>query len=99
MEIKKKDIVRIERLARLKLSPEQEEGFSERLTKVFDWIDHLAEVNTEGVHPMVNPLTTLNIPTTPLRQDQVTDGERQEEILSNAPKAQHGSFTVPKVVE
>jgi aspartyl-tRNA(Asn)/glutamyl-tRNA(Gln) amidotransferase subunit C len=33
------------------------------------------------------------------RADVVTDGDRQAEILSNAPDAREGFFAVPKVVE
>jgi aspartyl-tRNA(Asn)/glutamyl-tRNA(Gln) amidotransferase subunit C len=33
------------------------------------------------------------------REDVVTDGNMQEQILSNAPDAREGFFAVPKVVE
>jgi aspartyl-tRNA(Asn)/glutamyl-tRNA(Gln) amidotransferase subunit C len=103
MEIKKHDILRIERLARLKLPADQEQSFSERLTKVFDWIDQLREVDVEGVTPMVTPLigmrVQMGVKTTPLRHDVVSDGDCRNQIMANAPEAQHGSFTVPKVVE
>ena len=99
MKIEKKDIVRIERLARLKLPEDQEQDFSERLTKVFDWIDQLREVDIEGVEPMVNPLTQLDHKTTEHRQDVVTDGDCHDKVMANAPDPEYGSFTVPKVVE
>jgi aspartyl-tRNA(Asn)/glutamyl-tRNA(Gln) amidotransferase subunit C len=99
MEIKKQDILRIERLARLTLPEDQRQGFSERLTKVFGWIDQLREVDIEGVTPMVTPLLQMGIQTTPLRHDTINDGDCLDKILANAPEAQHGSFTVPKVVE
>jgi aspartyl-tRNA(Asn)/glutamyl-tRNA(Gln) amidotransferase subunit C len=35
----------------------------------------------------------------PLREDVVTDGERRDDILKNAPNATAQFFTVPKVVE
>jgi aspartyl-tRNA(Asn)/glutamyl-tRNA(Gln) amidotransferase subunit C len=99
VEIKKQDILRIERLARLKLPADQEQSFSERLTKVFDWIDQLREVDVNGVTPMVTPLIGINVKTTPLRHDVVSDGDCRNQIMANAPEAQHGSFAVPKVVE
>ncbi|HEX2763185.1 MAG TPA: Asp-tRNA(Asn)/Glu-tRNA(Gln) amidotransferase subunit GatC, partial [Allosphingosinicella sp.] len=34
-----------------------------------------------------------------LRVDEVTDGGRRDEILANAPAAEHGFFAVPKVIE
>jgi len=33
------------------------------------------------------------------RKDIVTDGNRRDDILSNAPNAREGFFAVPKVVE
>ena len=35
----------------------------------------------------------------PRREDKVTDGDRQDAILKNAPQAARGFFAVPKVVE
>jgi aspartyl-tRNA(Asn)/glutamyl-tRNA(Gln) amidotransferase subunit C len=99
MEIKKQDILRIERLARLKLPEQAEQDFSQRLTKVFDWIDQLREVPIDGVDPMTSPLMTLDAPKTKWRQDVVNDGDLQDQVLKNAPDAQHGYFSVPKVVE
>ena len=34
-----------------------------------------------------------------LRDDVVTDGGIREAVLANAPQAEHGFFTVPKVIE
>jgi aspartyl-tRNA(Asn)/glutamyl-tRNA(Gln) amidotransferase subunit C len=34
-----------------------------------------------------------------MREDEVTDGNRRDDILANAPEAAHGFFAVPKVVE
>ena len=44
---------------------------------------------------MTGPLAT----TLRLREDRITDGNRQSDILANAPAAAGGYFTVPKVVE
>ena len=34
-----------------------------------------------------------------LRDDVVTDGGVRDKVLANAPQAEHGFFTVPKVIE
>ena len=34
-----------------------------------------------------------------LRKDEVTDGGIRDEVLANAPEAEHGFFAVPKVIE
>jgi aspartyl-tRNA(Asn)/glutamyl-tRNA(Gln) amidotransferase subunit C len=35
----------------------------------------------------------------PMREDEVTDGNRRDEILKSAPQQARGFFAVPKVVE
>ena len=61
----------------------------------FGWVEQLGEVDVSGVEPMtsVTPMALKR------RADQVTDGDRQGDILANAPDAREGFFTVPKVVE
>ena len=53
------------------------------------------EVDVAGVEPM-----TAVIPNKlRLRDDVVTDGGIRDEVLANAPAAEHGFFAVPKVIE
>ncbi len=97
--INRSDIKRIEKLAKLKLSEEKIDDFSVRISRVFDWVDQLKEVDVEGVDPMASPLMDLQKHTTGLREDTVTDGDRVHDVIQNAPSSQHNSFVVPKVVE
>jgi len=55
----------------------------------------LQEVDVEGVDPMTSavPMRLKR------RKDVVTDGNRRDDILANAPDAREGFFAVPKVVE
>jgi len=99
MAINRSDIKRIEKLAKLRLSEEKLDDFSVRLSRVFDWIDQLKEVDVDGVAPMANPLLDLQKHTTDPREDSVTDGGKIEEVIQNAPQSQHNSFVVPKVIE
>ena len=41
----------------------------------------------------------FSVPAPPVWVDEVTDGDRQADILANAPDAREGFFTVPKGVE
>ena len=62
---------------------------------ILGWIEQLGEVDVTGVEPM-----TAVIPNTlRLRDDVVTDGGIRDEVLANAPVAEHGFFAVPKVIE
>ena len=44
-------------------------------------------------------MTSCVAATLPLRDDVITDGEKPDAVLSNAPKAIGHFFVVPKVVE
>ena len=47
----------------------------------------------------VEPMTSVTPMRLKRREDLVSDGNRQGEILANAPDAREGFFAVPKVVE
>ncbi|HYN46472.1 MAG TPA: Asp-tRNA(Asn)/Glu-tRNA(Gln) amidotransferase subunit GatC [Allosphingosinicella sp.] len=85
----------IARLARIAVSDAEVEALAPELSGILGWIEQLSEVDVSGVAPM-----TAVIPNDlRLRDDVVTDGNRRDEILANAPLAEHGFFAVPKVIE
>ncbi len=47
----------------------------------------------------VEPMTSVTPMRLKRREDVVTDGDQQAQILKNAPDAREGFFAVPKVVE
>lgn len=86
---------RVARLARIHEPEERLEPLAREIDGIVRWIEQLAEVDTDGVEPM----TSVVHQPLPLRDDVVTDGGDPARVLSNAPKAEHGFFVVPKVVE
>ena len=95
MAVDKDTVAHIARLARIRISDEQRGALAGELSDILGWIEQLGEVATEGVAPM----TSVVAMKPPLREDEVTDGDRVDEIVRNAPERVHGFFTVPKVVE
>jgi len=92
------DVATVRKVARLSRIAEPEEvlpALAEQLNGIMQWIEQLAEVDTDGVEP----LTSVVNQGLPLREDVVTEGGDASRILSNAPKAIDGFFVVPKVVE
>jgi len=77
------------------MSDEELERLGPELNNILSWVEQLGEVDTEGVEP----LATVIEQKLRLREDAVTDGECRDEVLANAPDAQHGFFAVPKVIE
>ena len=95
MSIDTATVAKIAHLARLNLPPEEQQTTAGELSKILDWIAQLAEVNTDAIEP----LTSVNDQALRWREDKVTDGDKPEAILANAPSKTADFFTVPKVIE
>jgi aspartyl-tRNA(Asn)/glutamyl-tRNA(Gln) amidotransferase subunit C len=82
-------------LARLRLDEDQLDPLAHELNGILQWVEQLAEVNTEGVEPM----TSVAAMTLVQRTDQVGDGGDRRAVLANAPSPIDDYYAVPKVVE
>ena len=95
MSVDTNTVRHIAKLARIAVSDAEVEALAPELSNILGWIEQLGEVDVGGIEPM-----TAVIPNKlRLRHDAVTEGDRQSEILANAPAAEHGFFAVPKVIE
>ena len=95
MSVTNEQVRHIARLARIAMSDHELERLVPELNNILGWVEQLGEVNTDGVEP----LATVIDQKLRLRDDVVNDGNIRDEILANAPEAQHGFFAVPKVIE
>ena len=95
MPVSTEQVRHIAKLARIAMSDEEIERLAPELNNILGWVEQLGEVNTDGVEP----LTAVIDQKLRLREDRVTEGNIRDEILANAPEAQHGFFAVPKVIE
>ena len=95
MPVSPEQVRHIAKLARIAMSDAEIERLAPELNNILGWVEQLGEVNTDGVEP----LTAVIDQKLRLRNDIVTEGNIRDEILANAPEAQHGFFAVPKVIE
>ena len=95
MSVDKATVARIARLARINVPEDRQEQLVGELNGILDWIAELDEVDTGAVEPLAS-VTGHGLPR---RSDEVTDGNRVDEVLANAPETAGGFFVVPKVVE
>ncbi|HID68675.1 MAG TPA: Asp-tRNA(Asn)/Glu-tRNA(Gln) amidotransferase subunit GatC [Roseibacterium sp.] len=86
---------KVAKLARIKVDEDALPALAQEFNAILGFIEQLEEVDVSGVEPMVS-VTPMDLPR---RVDVVTDGGQQAKILSNAPDAREGFFSVPKVVE
>ena len=95
MSVDKATVARIARLARINVPEDRQEQLVGELNDILDWIAELDEVDTGAVEPLAS-VTGHGLPR---RSDEVTDGNRVDEVLANVPETAGGFFVVPKVVE
>ena len=95
MSVSSEQVRHIAKLARIGMTDAEIEALVPELNNILGWVEQLGEVNTDGVEP----LTAVIDQKLRLRDDVVNDGNIRNQVLANAPEAQHGFFAVPKVIE
>jgi len=95
MSVSSEKVRHIAKLARIGMTDAEIEALVPELNNILGWVEQLGEVDTDGVEPLA---TVIDLKLR-LRDDAVTDGNIRDEVLANAPEAQHGFFAVPKVIE
>ncbi len=86
---------KVAKLARIRVEEAALSDLAAQLSGILGFMEQLNEVYVVGIEPMtsVTPMRLVR------REDMVTDGNIQAQILKNAPDAREGFFAVPKVVE
>lgn len=95
MSVDIQTVKRVARLARIAVSEDDAERMTGELNTILGFVEQLKEVDVTGVEPMtsVTPMAMKK------RQDIVTDGDKADDIMANAPACDENFFLVPKVVE
>jgi aspartyl-tRNA(Asn)/glutamyl-tRNA(Gln) amidotransferase subunit C len=95
MAIDRMTVAHIATLARIRLTPDEQDALTKELDSILHWVEQLGEVDTTGIEPMAG----VGNVTLHERVDAVTDGGYPDKVVRNAPDAAAGFFAVPKVVE
>ena len=95
MKLTIEQVEHIALLARLNLTQEEKERYSEQLSAILDYADSLKEVDTSGISPTSSVLSKLTV----LRADITNSGLTREDLLRNAPEQRDNQFKVPAVLE
>ncbi|MBT5018065.1 Asp-tRNA(Asn)/Glu-tRNA(Gln) amidotransferase subunit GatC [bacterium] len=89
------DVKKVAKLARLRLSPEEEQEFLGQLGDILGYIEMLNEVDTENVEPMAHIADVVNV----FRSDEAQPSIDREKTLLNAPKTDGTYFLVPQILD
>ncbi len=95
MEVNSDRIRQLAQLARLELSPAEEDGLRMDLNRILSYMQILAGIDTAGIAPLTHSISQL----AELRDDQVVPGVGAEAALGLAPERAGEFFAVPTVVE
>src|SRR5882724_3703155 len=95
MSVDADTVRRIAHLARIAVADNEVAHLQGELNAILAFVEHLSEVDVEGIEPMtsVTPMEMRK------RTDVVTDGGIPDDIVRNAPATEDHFFVVPKVVE
>ena len=96
MAIDRAQVRHVARLARLALSPEEEERFAAQLQHVLEYIERLNAVDVSGVEPLSFAGDAQALP---LREDEPHACLPRETVLAQAPQQDGESFVVPRIIE
>ena len=98
MAITKTDVEKIAELARLELSSEEADSFTEQLGSILGYIEKLNQLDTSDIEPMSHCSTTGEDTEYVRRDDVVRPSLGWEAATENAPDAEAGYFKLPKVI-
>ncbi len=90
-----KDVEHVAKLARLELTDDEKQKFTEQLDNILDYFNQLNELDTTGIEPLSHPIPIYNV----MREDSPSEFSEIETVLNNAPEEENGYFRVPKISE
>jgi aspartyl-tRNA(Asn)/glutamyl-tRNA(Gln) amidotransferase subunit C len=89
------DVKYVAHLARITLTPEEEQKLGVQLGQILGYVEKLKELDVSGVEPTAHAVPLINV----TRPDEVRPSLPHDEAMRNAPAQANGLFTVPKIVE
>ncbi|HUD46809.1 MAG TPA: Asp-tRNA(Asn)/Glu-tRNA(Gln) amidotransferase subunit GatC [Candidatus Baltobacteraceae bacterium] len=89
------DVKYVAHLARIALTPEEEEKFGAQLTHILGYVEKLNQLDVSQIEPTAHAVPLVNV----FRPDEVRPSLSNQEALRNAPASANGLFMAPKIVE
>jgi aspartyl-tRNA(Asn)/glutamyl-tRNA(Gln) amidotransferase subunit C len=93
--ITRADVEHVARLARLALSEEEIERFTDQLAQILEHAARVEALDTADVVPTSHPIPMANV----MRPDEPRPCLPRDEVLAMAPAAEDGRFRVPRILE
>ena len=94
-KISREEVLHIAKLARLDLSEQEVETYSEQLSDILWYVKQLQKVDTNGVQPLTHVYDQVNH----LRSDTNRKSLNVKSAVQNAPDTDGTYFKVPQVIK
>jgi aspartyl-tRNA(Asn)/glutamyl-tRNA(Gln) amidotransferase subunit C len=95
MAISKDEVLHVASLARLELSDEEVERFTEQLGAILEAVGKVSELDLTDVEPLSHPLDLVNV----WADDESRPSLPLARALANAPESEDDHFRVPPTGE
>lgn len=93
--ITKEEVRHVAHLARLAITEEEVEHFTEQLAKIVQFADKLNELDTADVEPTTHVLPLVNV----MREDKSVAGLDRDVMMKNVKDQEAGQVKVPAIME
>jgi aspartyl-tRNA(Asn)/glutamyl-tRNA(Gln) amidotransferase subunit C len=90
----REQVHKVANLARLELTPAEEETYARQMSSILDYFEQLSELDTDDVAPTTRAIDLNNI----TRSDAQTQYPNIEGIFQTAPDKEEEFFKVPKIL-
>jgi aspartyl-tRNA(Asn)/glutamyl-tRNA(Gln) amidotransferase subunit C len=91
MAISREQVLHVAALAKLALTEEEVERFTEQLGAILEAVGKVSELDLEGVEPLSHPLDLVNA----WDEDEPRPSLPLEDVFANAPESEDRHFRVP----
>jgi len=92
--LRREDVAKVAKLARLKPSDAELDQFTEQLGQVLEHANDIAALNLEDVVATAHPFGLINV----VREDELRPSLSRDAVLAMAPDAEDGRFAVPRIM-
>ncbi|GAB3747258.1 Asp-tRNA(Asn)/Glu-tRNA(Gln) amidotransferase subunit GatC [Microlunatus parietis] len=89
------DVAALARLARIDLTPDEQQHLAPQLDVILESVARVSEVAAEDVPPTSHALPLTNV----FRPDEVQQSLPVDQVLAGAPAAEQDRFRVPRILD
>jgi len=92
--LRREDVAKVAKLARLSLSDEELDMFTEQLGRILEHANDIAALQLDDVVATAHPFGLINV----VREDVIEPSLSRDDLLAMAPDSQDGRFAVPRIM-